>query len=92
MDNVYNEAFPATFFWDFSEVFHPYSTDFSKMLCKIHKTTLTKCKYVISSRQVLIWNNFQSYSEKRIESSSFLGPEMELKLYAFDNKIICSVK
>ena len=67
MHNVYNEIAPTTFFELFQKVFHPYSTGFSKLYYKIPKTNLAKCKYRISSRRVLIWNNFLSDYEKQIE-------------------------
>ena len=66
MHKVYNETAPATFFELFQKVSHPYPTGFSKLCYKIPKTNLAKCKYRISSRGVLIWNNFLSHCEKQI--------------------------
>ena len=85
MHKVYNETAPATFSELFQKVSHPHSTGFSKLCYKIPKTNLTKCKYRISSRGVLIWNNFLSNSEKQIESSSFFKSKVKLKLLAFEN-------
>ena len=48
---------------------------------------VTKCKYRISSRGVLIWNNFLSHYEKQIESSSLFKSKIKLKLLAFENEI-----
>ena len=84
---VYNETAPATFFELFQRVSHPYPTGFSKLCLKIPKTNLAKCKYRISSRGVLIWNNFLSHYEKQIESSSLFKSIVKLKLLAFENEI-----
>ena len=83
MHTVYNETAPAIFF-EFSYL-HP--TGFSKLCDKIHKKNLTKCKYRISSRGVLIWNNLLSHFEKQIESSSLFKSKVKLKLLAFENEI-----
>ena len=48
---------------------------------------ITKCKYRISSRGVLVWNKFLSHYEKQIESSSLFKSKMKLKLFAFENEI-----
>ena len=66
MHKVYNETAPATFFELFQKASHPYPTGFSKLCYKIPKTTPTKCKYRISSRGVLIWNNFLSDYENKL--------------------------
>ena len=87
MHKVYNEIVPATFFELFQKVFHPYPTGFSKLCYKIAKTNLTKCKYRISNREVLMWNNFLSHYEKQIESFSLFKSKMKLKLFAFENEI-----
>ena len=84
---VYNETAPATFFKLFQRVSYPYPTGFSKLCLKIPKTNLAKCKYRISSRGVLIWNNFLSHYEKQIESSSLFKSIVKLKLLAFENEI-----
>ena len=70
----------------FQKVSHPYPTGFSKLCYKIPKTNLAKCKYRISSRGVLIWNNFLSDYEKQIESSSLLKSKAKLTLVAFENE------
>ena len=70
MHKVCNETAPATFFEPFQKVSHPHPTGFSKLCYKIPKKNLAKCKCRISSRGVLIWNNFLSDCEKQIESSS----------------------
>ena len=66
MNKVYNETAPAAFFELFQKVPHFYSMRFSKLCYKIPKTNLAKCKYRISSRGVLILNNFLSDYEKQI--------------------------
>ena len=83
-----HETAPATFFEFFQKVSHPYPTGFSKLCYKIPKTNLAKCKYRISSRGVLIWNNFQSDFEKQIEFSSLFRSKVKLKLFTFENEII----
>ena len=87
MHKIYNETAPATFFELFQKVSHPYPTGFSKLCYKIPKTNLAKYKYRISSRGVLIWNNFLSDYEKQIESSSLFKSKVKLKLLAFENEI-----
>ena len=87
MHKIYNETAPATFFKLFQKVSHPYPTGFSKLCYKIPKTNLAKYKYRISSRGVLIWNNFLSDYEKQIESSSLFKSKVKLKLLAFENEI-----
>ena len=90
MHKVYNETAPARFFELFQKVSHPYPTGFSKLCYKIPKTNLAKCKHRISSREVLIWNNFLSDYEKQIESSSLFKSKVKLKLLAFENEILIS--
>ena len=87
MHKIHNETAPATFFELFQKVSHPYPTGFSKLCYKIPKTNLAKCKYTISSRGVLIWNNFLSDYEKKIKSSSHFRSKVKLKLLAFENEI-----
>ena len=87
MHKIYNETAPATFFEPFQKVSHPYPTGFSKLCYKIPKTNLAKYKYRISSRGVLIWNNFLSDYEKQIESSSLFKSKVKLTLLAFENEI-----
>ena len=86
-DKVYNVTAPATFFELFQTVSHPYPTGSSKLCYKIPKTNLTKSKYIISSRGVLIWKNFLNHYEKQIESSSPFKSKVKLKLLAFVNEI-----
>ena len=90
---VYNETASATF----SQALHLYLTGFSKSCYKVPKRSLSKCKYRISTRGVLIWNNLLSFSEKKIESSSLFKSKVKLKLLAFEmrsiiSKIFCSIK
>ena len=87
MHKVSNETTLATFFELFQKVSHPYPTGFSTLCYKIPKTNLTKCKYRISSRGVLIWSNLLSHYEKQIESSSLFKSKMKLKLPVFENEI-----
>ena len=87
MHKIYNETAPATFFELFQKVYHSYPTGFSKLCYKIPKTNLAKYKYRISSRGVLIWNNFLSDYEKQIESLSLFESKVKLKLLAFENEI-----
>ena len=87
MHNVYNQTVPATFFALVQKVSNLYPTGFTKLCHKISKTNLANCKYRISSREVLIWNNFLSHSEKQIESSSLFKSKLKLKLLAFKNEI-----
>ena len=87
MHKVYNKTAPATFFEFFQKVCHPYPTGFSNSCYKIPKTNLAKCKYRISSREVLIWKNFLSDYEKQIEPSSLFQSKVKLKLLAFENEI-----
>ena len=87
MHKVYNEGAPALFFELLQKVSHPYPTGFSKLCYKIPKANLAKCKNRISSRGVLIWNNFLSDYEKQIESLSLLKSKVKLKLVAFENEI-----
>ena len=89
MHKAYNETSPETFFKLFQKVSHPYPTGFSKLCYKIPQTNLVKCKYGISNRGVLIWNNILSDYEKQIESSSLFESKVKLKLLAFENKITC---
>ena len=65
MYKVYNETAPATFF-KLSESLSPVSNKIFKIVLKIPKKDLIKYKYRISSRGVLIWNNFLSHCEKQI--------------------------
>ena len=88
MHKVYNDTAPATFFEHFQKISHLYPTGFSKLSYKIPKTNLAKCKYRISSRGLLVWNNFLSDYEKQIESSSLFKSKVKLKLLAFENEII----
>ena len=88
MHKVYETA-PATFFELFQKVSYPYPTGFSKLCYKIPQTNLTKFKYKILSRELLIQNNFLSHYEKQIESS-LLKYKVKLKLLAFKNKITFS--
>ena len=69
MHKVFNNTASTKCFELIQNVPHPYPTGFSKLGYKISKTNLTKCKYKISSRGVLIWNNFLSPYEKQIEYS-----------------------
>ena len=61
----------------------PYPIGFSKLCYKTPKTNLAKCKYRISSRGMLICNNFLSDYEKQIESSSLFKSKVKLKLTRF---------
>ena len=81
MYNVCNETTPATIF----ELFHPYPTGFSRLCYKIPKANLIKCKYRISNRGVLIWNNFLHHSKKQIES-------LLMKMKLLISKIFCPIK
>ena len=87
MHKVYNETASATFFKLSQNVFHPYPTGFSKLCYKTTKTNLAKCKYRISSRGVLTWNDFLSDYEKQIASSSLFNSKVKLKLLVFENEI-----
>ena len=82
-----NETAPAIFFELFQRISHPLPTGFSKLYYKIPKTNLTKCKYRVSSRGVLMWNNFLSHYEKQIESYSFFKSKGKLKPFAFEKEI-----
>ena len=84
MHKVYNETAPVTIFELFQKVSQPYPTGFSKLCYNIHKTNLTKCKYRISSRGVLIWSNCLFVNiDKQIESSSLFKCEVKIKLHSF---------
>ena len=87
MHKIHNETAPVTFFEFFQKVSHLYPTGFSKLCYKIPKANFAKCKCRISSRGVLIWNNFLSDYEKQIESSSLFKSKVKLKLLAFENEI-----
>ena len=61
------------------KIFRTFSESLSSVsnrVFKIAKTNLAKCKYRISSRGVLIWNNFLSDYEKQIEFSWSLTTEV----------------
>ena len=63
MHKTYSETAPATFFKLFQKISHPDSTVFSELCHKISKINLTKSKYRVSRRGVLIWNAFLSHCE-----------------------------
>ena len=53
----------------------------------LNQILLNVNKYRISSKVVLIWNNFLSDYEKQIESSSLFKSKVKLKLVTFENEI-----
>ena len=87
MHKSYNETAPATFFELCQKVSHPYPTGLSKLCYKIPKTSLAKCKYRISSRGVLTWNNFLSATMKNKLNPRLFKSKVKLKLLAFENEI-----
>ena len=70
MHQIGTKTAPSVFLSKFEKPSHSYPTRFSNVKCIKPTYKLNICKFRVSVRGPYLWNEFQTQTEKEIESTS----------------------
>ena len=87
MHRVENKTEPFIFPTKFGKLSHAYSINFWAHNVLVLTLKLKKCKYRVSNRGSLIWNNILTAAEKNQKSLSKFQTTIKEKLLSMTNKI-----
>ena len=80
MHKIKNRATPSLFLEKFEQPSHSYSTRFSSGNYRKPQIKLRKCRFQISIRGPVIWNDLVGSTEKEIQSSSHFKTKIKKQI------------